>query len=132
MNDIPIGTIGEQPLLVTPEWSIDFLGSEDARMLSTPYLIQWFEITARNTIKPFLAKDFESVGTAVNVRHTAAAPVGMAILFSARVDRVDGNRVHFTVQARAQDELIGEGAHERYVIHVPRFTAGLTAKRTRL
>jgi predicted thioesterase len=129
MNEIPVGTTGEQPLLVTPEWSIDFLGSEDARVLSTPYLILWLEVTARNAIKPFLAPDYESVGTAISVRHLAATPVGMAVRFTARVTAVEGSRVSFVLSARDEREVIAEGTHERFVIHVPRFAAGLAAKR---
>lgn len=39
MANIPIGTKGEQILLVTSEVAIDFLGMEGARVLSTPHII---------------------------------------------------------------------------------------------
>jgi predicted thioesterase len=129
MNGIRKGTVHEQPLLVTPEVAIDYLGGEDARVLSTPHMILWMEITARNCIKPLLAEGYDSVGVMVNVRHLAATPAGMAVRFVARVDAVDGNRVMFTVEAHDEKELIGLGTHERYIIHVPRFISRLAAKR---
>ena len=130
MNDIPVGTTGEQPLLVTPEWAIDFLGDPEARVLATPYLILWLEVTARNAVKPYLAEGYESVGTEVNIRHLAPTPVGMSVRFSARVTAVDGSRIRFDLEARDEKEIVAQGTHERFIIHVPRFVAKLAAKRT--
>jgi predicted thioesterase len=130
MNEIPVGTTGEQPLLVTPEWTIDFLGDDEARVLSTPHLILWLEVTARNVVKPFLADGYESIGTKVNIQHLAATPVGMPVRFTARVTAVEGSRVSFELTARDEKEVIAEGTHERFIVHVPRFAAKLAAKRT--
>lgn len=130
MNEIPIGTTGEQRLLVTPEWAIDFLGDDEARVLSTPHLILWLEATARNAVKPYLAAGYESVGTEVKIRHLAPTPVGISVSLVARVTAVDGSRVRFDLVARDEKEIVAEGTHERYIIHVPRFVAKLVTKRT--
>lgn len=130
MIEVPIGTTGEQHLLVTPEWTIDFLGSEEARVLATPFLIGYMELTARNAIKPYLAENEDSVGTIVNVRHLAATPVGMSVRFLARVLEVEGRRVNFHVEAWDEKEKIGEGSHERFVVNIPRFISNLAMKRT--
>ncbi len=116
-------------MLVTPEWAIDFLGDEEARVLSTPHLILWLEVTARNAVKPYLDEGYESVGTKVNIQHLAATPVGMSVRFTARVTAVEGSRVSFDLTARDEKEIIAEGTHERFIIHVPRFAAKLAAKR---
>jgi hypothetical protein len=39
MANIPIGTAGEEKLLVTSEVAIDFMGMDGARVLSTPHMI---------------------------------------------------------------------------------------------
>ena len=39
MANIPIGTSGEEKLLVTSEVAINFLGMNGARVLSTPHMI---------------------------------------------------------------------------------------------
>ena len=85
MANIPIGTKGEERSLVTSEVAIDFLGLENARVLSTPNLIQHLEMTARNSIKPLLEPGFDSVGTHVNVAHLAATPMGMNVTFRSEV-----------------------------------------------
>lgn len=129
MKSIPIGTTATHPLLVTPEVTIDFLGSEEARVLSTPHLIGFMEITSRNAILPFLDEEEDSVGTTVNIRHLGATPVGMSVEFTATVLEVVDRRVRFRVEARDEKELVGEGTHERFVINIPRFTSRLAAKR---
>ncbi|NWF83729.1 MAG: thioesterase family protein [Bryobacteraceae bacterium] len=129
MKPIPTGIAGSYSLLVTPEVAIDFLASDEARVLATPFLIGYMELTARNAIRPFLDDNEDSVGTTVNIRHLAATPVGMSVHFKAEVTAVEGRRVAFRVEARDETELIGEGTHERFVIDVPRFVAKLAAKR---
>ncbi len=129
MKPIPVGSAGSHPLLVTPEVAIDFLGTDEARVLATPFLIGYMELTARNTIRPYLEPDEDSVGTLVNIRHLAATPVGMSVQFRAEVTAVEGRRVVFRVEARDESELIGEGIHERFVINIPRFVTKLAAKR---
>jgi predicted thioesterase len=130
MIDVPIGTAGEHRLLVTPEWTIDFLGSDEARVFATPFLIGYLELTARNAIKPYLAENEDSVGTVVNVRHLAATPVGMSVRFHARVLSVDGRRVQFHIEAWDEKEKVAEGTHERFVVNIPRFISSLAMKRS--
>ena len=128
MANIPIGTKGEERLLVTSEVAIDFLGQENARVLSTPNLIQHLEMTARNSIKPLLEAGFDSVGTHVNVAHLAATPLGMNVTFRSEVLSVNDRRVNFKVEAFDEKEKIAEGTHERAVIEIARFATRLAAK----
>jgi fluoroacetyl-CoA thioesterase len=128
MNEIPIGTRAGHRLLVTGEVAADFLGSEQARVLATPWMIAHMEITARNAIKPLLEDGWDSVGTIVNVRHLAATPIGMAARFEVEVIKVDGQRVTFRVEAWDEKEKIGEGTHERFIVHVGRFATRLAEK----
>ncbi|OLE56548.1 MAG: hypothetical protein AUI36_15610, partial [Cyanobacteria bacterium 13_1_40CM_2_61_4] len=99
MANIPVGTKGEEKLLVTSEVAIDFLGVENARVLATPQLIGHLEMTARNSIKPLLDPGHDSVGTQVNVAHLAATPMGMNVTFRTEVIAVADRRVTFKVEA---------------------------------
>ena len=130
MTPIPTGTEGHHSLLVTPEVAIDFLGDDEARVLSTPHMVAFMEWTARNAIQPFLEAGEDSVGTTVNIRHLAATPVGMSVQFKATVLEVIDRRVVFRVEARDEQELVGEGTHERFVVSVPRLVAKIAAKRS--
>jgi fluoroacetyl-CoA thioesterase len=128
MANIPIGTKGEEIRLVTSENAISFLGNEGARVLSTPHMIGLMEWTCRNTVKPLLDEGYDTVGTHVNVAHLGAAPIGMAVTFTAEVIGVQERRITFRVEARDEKGKIGEGTHERTIINVVKFAARMAEK----
>jgi fluoroacetyl-CoA thioesterase len=128
LGQIALGLIGEHRTTVTDDIAINFLGSDSARVLGTPFLIMLIEMTARNSIKPILDEGFDSVGTDVSIKHLAATPMGMQVIFRAEVIEVDGRRVKFSVEAFDEKEKIAEGTHERFVINVARFAERLRAK----
>jgi fluoroacetyl-CoA thioesterase len=128
MIDIPIGTTHESTIVVTDENAVSFLGVEGARVLGTPYMIGYLEMTARDSVKPFLDDGYDTVGARVDVRHLAATPMGMRVTFRSEVTGVDDRRLHFKVEAFDEKEKIGEGTHERAIINVARFAARLRSK----
>lgn len=129
MAEIPVGTKGEKRLLVTPEVAVDFMGLDEARVLGTPYLIGYLEITAHDTVQRFLEPGYDTVGTHVDVRHLAATPIGMAVTLRAEVTAVSDRRITFRLEAFDEKEKIAEGTHERFIVHVGRFAAKVQAKR---
>lgn len=126
--NIPIGAKHEETILVTHDVAIDFLGVDGPRVLSTPSMILWMEKTCRNLILKYLEKGYDTVGTEVNVKHLAAAPMGMSVIFRAEVLAVDERRVTLRVQAEDEKEKIGEGTHVRTIINVARFAAKMAGK----
>lgn len=129
MAEIPIGTRGEQTLLVTSEVAIDFLGLDGPRVLSTPHMIGYMERTCRDAVLPVLDPGHDTVGTHVNVSHLAAAPMGMVVTFRAEVTGVADRRIQFRVEAFDEKEKIGEGTHERAIINVAKFAARMAGKK---
>ena len=128
MNQIAVGTSGERRVLVTPDIAISFLGLEDARVLSTPHMIMFMEMTSRDAVKPLLDSDHDTVGTVVNIRHLAAAPLGASVRFTSSVEAVNGNRITFRVEAWDEVEKIGEGSHERAIVNIAKFASRLALK----
>jgi predicted thioesterase len=129
MPDIPPGTKGTLEIDVTDANAISFLRTDDARVLATPWMIMYMEMTARDAIKPHLSDGEDTVGTQVNVRHLAATPIGSRVRFQAEVIRVDGRKVEFRVEAWDPLEKVGEGTHERSIIDIRRFAERLARKR---
>jgi predicted thioesterase len=129
MAEIKIGAEREERILVTTEAAIDFLGMEGARVLSTPHMIGFMERTCRNLVLQFLEPGYDTVGTHVDVRHLAGAPLGASVRFVARITAVNERRVTFAVQAFDEKDKLGEGAHERTVINVQKFAARMAAKK---
>ena len=63
----------------------------------------------------------QSLGTVLNVRHIAATPIGMRVTAFASVEKTEGRTIFFTLEARDERDLIGDGAHERVIVNVERF-----------
>ena len=128
MHNLSLGVKGENRVLVTGENAISFLGIEGARVLSTPHMISCMEYTCRNAVLPLLEKGYDTVGTHVDVKHLAAAPIGTEVRFQAVIIGIGERRVRFRVEAWDDIEKIGEGTHERGIVNVARFAARLAEK----
>jgi fluoroacetyl-CoA thioesterase len=128
MANIPVGTKNEEKLLVTSDVAIDFIGNEEARVLSTPNMILNMEKTSRNAVLPLLEPGHDTLGTHVNVYHLAATPIGMMVTFRAEVTSVEDRRINFKVEAFDEKEKVGEGTHQRAIINVGRFATRVQAK----
>ena len=128
MPEIQIGAQREEVVRVADENAIRFLGLEGARVLSTPHMIGYMERTSRNLVLPMLDPGFDTVGTIVNVAHLGAAPMGSDVTFRSEIESVQNRRVNFRVSAFHQHGKIGEGTHQRFIIHVERFAEKLRAK----
>lgn len=126
--DIPVGAQGHQQITVTPDVAISFLGNDQARVLATPWLIMFLEMTSRNTAKTYLLDGFDTVGTQVNVSHLAATPLGMGAHFHAEILSVTGKRILFKIEAFDDKDKIAEGTHERAIIQVSKFAERVQAK----
>ena len=129
MRNLTIGLTGEHRCIVTADIAVDFLGLEGARVLGTPFMIMLIEMTARDSMLPWLDPGYDSVGTEVSVRHLAATPMGMEVRFKTEVIAVDDRRVRFTVEAFDAKEQIADGTHERFIVNVERFAKRLAEKR---
>ena len=116
-------------LRVTPDIAVDFLGHEGARVLGTPFMIMLIEMTARDSILPLLDPGYDSVGTEVCIRHLAATPLRMNVVFKTEVIEATDRRVKFKVEAFDAKEQIADGTHERFIVNVERFAKRLAEKR---
>lgn len=120
MAEYRIGAQREETVQIGSDQSITFLGPE-ARVLSTPQMILHMERTCRNLALPMMDRGCDTVGTHVNVSHTAAAPLGSSVTFFAELTAAADRRLEFRVQARFGGKIVGEGTHQRKVIDVARF-----------
>ena len=129
MRPIPLGAKGTFTLRVTPaRLANQFKDAMLPPVFATPMMIMAMENAALNAIRAYLEPGESAVGTAVDVRHLAATPVGHDVTAEAEVTRVDGRRVEFNVNARDEKEEIGRGTHERMVVDLRRLDQRLSSK----
>lgn len=119
--DITIGATREHTFTVGDEHAIIFMGLNGPRVLSTPMMILAMEQNSRNLVLTMLEKGSDTVGTHVNIYHRAAAHLGDTVTATSEITGIDRRRVHFRVEMRRGDKLIGEGTHERAIINVAEF-----------
>jgi fluoroacetyl-CoA thioesterase len=134
MRPIPLGTRGSFFLTVTSaHLANQFKDPILPEVFATPMLVLALENAALNAIREFLDVGESAVGSAINIRHLAATPVGHRVTAEAEVAGIDSRRIVFNVRAFDEHEEIGNGTHERIVVDRARFDAKLALKsKTRL
>ena len=131
--DVKIGTTKIRDVKTSSNQTTSFLW-EGENVLSTPSLISEMEETCRLLLKDFVLKEkeWDSVGTIVDIKHIATTPVGSTIRLKSIIESVDNRRVMFIVEAFDNIEKIGEGKHERFIINVPNFQSKFEEKKRKL
>jgi predicted thioesterase len=114
---------------VTEEMTATRLGSGGVDVLGTPFMISMMELASWQAVQDHLEPGLTSVGTVVNIRHLAATPVGDIVTARSELVEVDGRRLVFRVEAWDTAARIGEGTHERYIVHLERFLERVAARR---
>ena len=94
------GLSGCAELVVGDEHTAPRVGSGKVHVLATPVMINLIEAAALAAIEPRLPKGYQSLGTRLEVRHIAATPVGMKVMATAVVTKVESRTVTFRVEAR--------------------------------
>ena len=121
------GLEAEATVRVDEARTIDFMG-EEARVYATPMLVRDIEVACRDLLQPHLDAGEDSVGTRVELDHTAATLMGMKVELSVSIAEVKGRAVTFDVAGRDSIESICRGRHSRFVVDVKKTEARLSAK----
>ena len=121
ISSIKPGLKGTTEILVGTRDTAPHVGSGKVKVLATPVMVNLMEEAALNAVEGLLPAGHQTVGTRLDITHTAATPVGMRVTATAEVTKVDGRKLTFHVSARDEREVIGEGTHERIIINVARF-----------
>jgi fluoroacetyl-CoA thioesterase len=125
---VGVGQVGSLEQVVGPQHAADRFENAGVTVLATPVLCHWFESTAVRAIASQLDPGEASVGTRLTIEHLKATPLGMRVRVESRVVAVEGRRITFETQARDEVELVARGTHERFVVDLERFLAGVEAK----
>ena len=127
---IMIGMKCQLEQTVTQELTAAAVGSGLLPVFGTPYMIGLMENAAQSALSVFLEEGQGSVGTQLNVKHTAPTPIGMKVWVEAEIISVseNGKLVDFSLKAWDEKGSIGEGTHTRAIINNERFLAKCNAK----
>jgi predicted thioesterase len=130
-QNLEIGLRLTEDYAIESEHGAKHVGSGEVQVLSTPAMILFMERTARQCVQSKLEDGYITVGIRVDVRHLNAAPIGETLRVIAQLTEIDGRRLTFKVRAEWQNEVIGEGEHERVIVNRDRFLQKLVEKTAR-
>ena len=123
-----LGCKGRAETIVTSEKTAKTAGSGALDVFATPFMAALMEEAAWTSIAPHLAPGESTVGTAMNITHISASPVGIRVWAESEVTLVDGKRIELKVAAYDQAGKIGEGTHQRFIVTDDRFLAKAARK----
>ena len=105
---------------------------EMPEVFATGFMVGFLEWVCIKAINPYLDWPGEqTVGTHIDVSHTAATPVGFEVTARVKLIEVDGRRLVFEVEAHDGVDLISKGKHERYIITKDKFDLKMKEKITK-
>lgn len=122
------GIKATKEITVTTEQTAKVMGSGTLDVFATPAMIALMENTAYESVLAQLDEGCGTVGTALNVKHVAATPVGMKVRCESELVKMEGRALTFSIKAYDESGLIGEGEHERFIIFNEKFQAKADAK----
>lgn len=128
MKEIETGITGSAELTVSPKELAVNIGSGSLEVMATPVMAMLMEKAACNCLADFLEDDETTVGTMLNIAHTAATPEGMTVSVEAVLRKINGREFSFDVRASDETGTIGEGTHKRFLVFGKKFTEKAKAK----
>ncbi len=119
--EITVGMKAEVCTLVEREDTAKEVGSGDLLVYATPCLAALMEGAACEAIAGALPESQTTVGTLLNIEHTAATPVGLEVRAEAEVTAVEGKVITFSLRAFDEAGEIGSGTHKRVIVNSQKF-----------
>lgn len=122
-TSLAAGLTAQVELTVTDADTAQALGSGDVPVLGTPRVLALAEAATVAATAPKLSPGTTTVGSRVELEHTAASPVGTTVRATATLAKVDGRRLLFEVRVTAAGEPVAEGRVERTLVDRQEFVA---------
>lgn len=98
------------------------------RVFATGFMVGLMEWTCMKVLQTHLEPGEGSLGVHIDVSHVAATVPGQTVTVDAECTEVNGRRIAFHVRAHDGLDMIGEGRHERVVVHWDKFEALVNKK----
>ena len=123
------GIRGEQSVPVTAANTAKTMGSGTLDVFATPALVALAEKTCWMSVAPALAEGDGTVGTKLELEHTAPTPVSMTVTCESELTAVEGRKLVFKVSLYDEKGPVGGGVHERFVVNDAKFAAKAESKK---
>jgi fluoroacetyl-CoA thioesterase len=105
-------------------------GQRMPEVFATGYMVGLFEFACIKFINAHI--DWprqQTVGIHVNVSHMAATPPGFTVTVKGRLEKIEGRKLSFALEAHDGVDAISKGTHDRFIIEAAKFNAGVDKKK---
>ncbi len=102
------------------------------KVLATASLVTFIEAACADLLAAHLEDDEVSVGTLVDVTHSAPTPIGGTIRAEVEVVTLEPRSISFSVTVLDDEDVISVGTHGRAVVRRGRFDQTVAEKAERL
>ena len=107
--------------VVTSKDTAAKVASGALEVFSTPMMIAFMENTAFELAQKELSAGDTTVGISVNIKHLRANLIGDELECKAILTKVEGKKLHYTVEVTYSGEVVGNGDHVRYIVDEKKF-----------
>lgn len=128
-NELREGIMGSSETVVDENNIALTMGSGELEVFATPAMVALMEEAAAESVKPYIDEGSTTVGTALEIEHVSATPIGVSVRCESELCHVDGRKLVFNVTAYDNAGIIGKGRHERFIVEKERFMKKAEAKR---
>jgi fluoroacetyl-CoA thioesterase len=118
-----VGAAARVELTVTDADTAQALGSGDVPVLATPRVLALLEAATVAATARRLAAGSTTVGTKIELEHSAATPVGRTVVAEATLTHAEGRKLRFTVYLLDGTTVAARGVVERIIVDRQRFLA---------
>ena len=98
-------------------------------VFATGFLVGLFELVCIKAVNPHLDwPNEQTVGTGIEMSHTAATPPGFTVTVKGRLEKIDGRKLSFSLEAHDGIDQISRATHDRFVINAEKFNEAVAEK----
>lgn len=101
------------------------MGSGDMPVLATPAMVALMENAAMMAVAPHLPEGATTVGGQISTSHLCPSGMGAVVTATATLEKIEGKKLFFRVEAHQGETLIGEGTHLRFIVDREKFMSKL-------
>jgi fluoroacetyl-CoA thioesterase len=120
-----VGLVHTSTLVVDEQNTALAMGSGDMEVLATPVMMALMENAAMLAVAKQLPEGSTTVGGHIESSHLHPSKVGSVVTATARLEKIDGRKLYFHIEARQGEIVIGEGTHLRFVVDRQKFLSRL-------
>lgn len=103
------------------------------KVFATGYLVGFIEWACILAVNPYIDwPSMQTVGTHINVSHSAATPPGMEVRAKVKLIEIEGRKLVFEVEVFDEMDLIAQGRHERFIVNAKKFKTKTAEKRSKM